>query len=68
MENSDAPQTDEVLEKKSQRPQINLTRLLPHQTAYTLALDNEFREYAFNEERAPENKNNFRQKCDQEYE
>lgn len=42
------------------RPQINLTRLLPHQNAYTLALDNEFRAYAFNEERAPLNKSKWR--------
>ena len=34
------------------RTQINLTRLLPNQNAYTLALDNEFKLFAFNEERA----------------
>lgn len=42
------------------RPQINLTRELPHQNAYTLALDNEYREFAFNEERAPINKGIWR--------
>ena len=40
----------------SQRPKINLTRTLPKQNAYTLALDNEFKDFAFNEERAPLNK------------
>ena len=42
------------------RPRINLTRLLPRQNAYTLALDNEYRDYAFNEERAPLNKGKWR--------
>ena len=42
------------------RTQINLTRLLPNQNAYTLALDNEFKLFAFNEERAPLNKNKWR--------
>lgn len=50
------------------RPKINLTRLLPKQTAYTLALDNEYRDFAFNEERAPLNKGKWRSsvfKCDE---
>ena len=42
------------------RPQINLTRGLKHQTEYTLALDHECREFAFNEERAPLNKGLWR--------
>jgi tRNA (guanine-N7-)-methyltransferase len=42
------------------RPQINLTRNLKHQNEYTLALDNECRDYAFNEERAPLNKGLWR--------
>lgn len=49
------------------RPQINITRLLPKQNAYTLALDNEYRHFAFNEERAPLNKAKWRSevfKCD----
>ena len=36
--------------------------MLPHQNAYTLALDNEYRDFAFNEERAPENKGHWRSK------
>lgn len=35
---------------------INLTRTLPKPNQYTLALDNEFKDWAFNEERAPQNK------------
>lgn len=48
------------MENSPRRPQINLTRLLPKQNAYTLALDNEYSSYAFNEERAPLNKNKWR--------
>jgi tRNA (guanine-N7-)-methyltransferase len=51
------------------RPSINITRLLPRQTEYTLALDNQYKEFAFNEERAPLNKNKWREqvfKADQE--
>ena len=48
------------MEEKIKRPQINLTRLLPKQNAYTLALDNQYRDYAFNEERAPLNKGKWR--------
>lgn len=43
------------------RPKINLTRTLPHPNAYTIALDNEFKEFAFNEERAPLNKGRWRE-------
>ena len=42
------------------RPILNLTRNLPLQNQYTLALDNEFKEVAFNEERAPLNKGKWR--------
>lgn len=45
---------------EQRRPKINLTRTLPKQNAYTLALDNEFRHFAFNEERAPLNKGKWR--------
>ncbi len=41
---------------ENRRPKINLTRTLPKPNAYTLALDNEFKDFAFNEERAPLNK------------
>ena len=52
------------------RPQINLTKNLPFPNYYTKALDGEFRDYAFNEERAPENKGKWRSdifKCSQEH-
>lgn len=42
------------------RPQINLTRDLKIPNYYTEAIDGEFREYAFNEERAPLNKGKWR--------
>ncbi len=45
---------------ENRRPKINLTRTLPKQNAYTLALDNEFKDFAFNEERAPLNKGKWR--------
>ena len=44
------------------RPNINLTRTLPKPTAYSLALDNEYKDVAFNEERAPENRGQWLQK------
>jgi tRNA (guanine-N7-)-methyltransferase len=44
------------------RRRINLTRTLPRQNAYTLALDGEFSAVAFNEERAPLNKGLWRSK------
>jgi len=43
-----------------QRPRINITRTLPKQNDYTLALDGEFSHIAFNEERAPHNKGKWR--------
>ena len=48
------------MEETQRRPRINLTRTLPRPNAYTIALDNEFRDYAFNEERAPLNKGQWR--------
>lgn len=48
------------MEQKERRPRINLTRTLPKPNAYTLALDNEFKDFAFNEERAPLNKGKWR--------
>ena len=57
------------MENSLRRPQINLTRTLPVQNAYTLALDNECRDFAFNEERAPLNKSKWRShvfKCEAE--
>jgi len=39
---------------------INLTRTLPRPNQYTLALDNEYSHRAFNEERAPLNKGQWR--------
>lgn len=50
------------------RPRINSTRLLPRQNAYTLAINNEYKEFAFDEERAPLNKNKWRSnvfKCEE---
>jgi len=49
------------------RPRINITRLLKNQNAYTLALDNDYKDFAFNEERAPLNKGKWREsvfKCE----
>lgn len=51
---------DTIKNTSPRRPQINITRLLPKQNAYTLALDNEYRDFAFNEERAPLNKGKWR--------
>lgn len=45
---------------EKRRPKINLTRTLPRPNAYTIALDNEFKDFAFNEERAPLNKGKWR--------
>jgi tRNA (guanine-N7-)-methyltransferase len=42
------------------RPQINKTLNLKHQNYYTLGLNGEFAEYAFSEERAPQNKGLWR--------
>lgn len=46
--------------KVLKRPEVNLTRTLPRPTEYSLALDNEYKDIAFNEERAPENKGKWR--------
>ncbi len=43
-----------------QRPQINLTRALKFQNYYTDALNGEFQEFAFNEERASLNRGKWR--------
>lgn len=48
------------MDYSDRRPKINLTRTLPKPNAYTLALDNEFKQFAFNEERAPLNKGKWR--------
>lgn len=45
-------------EKKLGR--VNITRTLPKQNQYTLALDGEFRNHAFNEERSPLNKGSWK--------
>lgn len=52
---------DQSEEQQIKRPRLNLTRLLPRQNAYTLALDGEYKDFAFNEERAPANKSLWRQ-------
>jgi tRNA (guanine-N7-)-methyltransferase len=48
------------LDMRSPRPQINLTRELPKPNSYAVAMDNEYRNVAFNEERAPLNKGHWR--------
>jgi len=53
--------------KRVQR--VNLTRKLPRPNAYALALDNEYKQFAFNEERAPLNQGKWRSdvfKCSEE--
>jgi tRNA (guanine-N7-)-methyltransferase len=45
-------------EKKIGR--VNITRTLPKPNQYTMALDGEFRDHAFNEERAPLNKGKWK--------
>lgn len=54
----------EILEQSSplKRRQICLTKNLPKQNQYTLALENEFSAYAFSEERAPSHKGQWREK------
>lgn len=42
------------------RPQLSLTRTIPKPTYYISAIDGEFAEFAFNEERAPTNKGQWR--------
>lgn len=46
--------------ERPQRPQINVTTELPRQNDYTLALNGEYREVAFDEMRAPLNKGKWR--------
>jgi tRNA (guanine-N7-)-methyltransferase len=49
------------MSEENQRVQrTNLTRNLPKPNAYAVALDNEFKDFAFNEERAPLNKGKWR--------
>lgn len=50
--------SEEQETKRVQR--VNLTRELPRPNAYALALDNEFKQFAFNEERAPLNQGKWR--------
>lgn len=59
---TDKPKKEDYFKHTTElrRPDINLTRTLPIQTAYSLALDNEFKDVAFNEERAPLNKGQWR--------
>ena len=52
----------EKIERNVSKRIINLTRELPVQNQYTLALDNEYKHVAFNEERAPLNKGKWREK------
>lgn len=48
-------------EKKEKiRPKINLTRTLPKPNPYALAIDKDYAQIAFNEERAPLNKGKWR--------
>lgn len=42
------------------RPQVSLTRNLPNLNYYSAGIDGEFRDYAFNEERAPLNRGKWR--------
>lgn len=50
----------EKTEKK--RPQLNITRTLPKPNPYAVAIDHEYKDIAFNEERAPLNKGLWRSK------
>lgn len=56
------PKKEIDLSIRSPRPQINLTRELPKPNAYAVSMDNEYKEIAFNEERAPLNKGAWREK------
>lgn len=53
-------QTQTEFKNMNKNGRINLTRLLPRQNQYTLALDGEFRDHAFNEERTPLNKGKWK--------
>lgn len=48
------------IEVPKKNGRINLTRSLPRPNQYTLALDGEFKDYAFNEERTPLNKGKWK--------
>lgn len=48
------------MEDNFRRPQISLTRNLKTPNYYTAGIDGEFRDYAFNEERAPLNRGRWR--------
>ncbi len=54
--------SEENQDDQNQRSRINITRKLVKPNAYALALDNEFKEFAFNEERSPLNKGQWRKK------
>lgn len=47
-------------ENNLRRPKINLTRTLPKPNSYAVAMDHEYKNIAFNEERAPLNKGQWR--------
>lgn len=47
-------------ENEFKRPKISLTRTLPKPNPYALAIDKEYKDIAFNEERAPQNKGQWR--------
>lgn len=53
--------TDLIQEKPFRRPQIVRTRDLRVPNQYTLGLEGEYREWAYNEERAPENRGRWRE-------
>jgi tRNA (guanine-N7-)-methyltransferase len=46
--------------KEFRRPQISATKNIPKPNEYILALDGEYKDFAFNEERAPQNKGLWR--------
>lgn len=58
--NSQEIDSDDDLSVRRPRPQINLTRELPKPNMYAVMLDKEYRDVAFNEERAPLNKGKWR--------
>ncbi|MCE3010924.1 MAG: tRNA (guanosine(46)-N7)-methyltransferase TrmB [Pseudobdellovibrionaceae bacterium] len=47
-------------EQNFKRPRLSLTRNIPAHNEYTKAIDVEYRDFAFNEERAPENRGRWR--------
>lgn len=60
-QNSDLADVFETSEDgEFRRPQIIKVSQLRHHNQYTIALDHEYRDYAFNEERAPLNKGKWR--------